>query len=123
MMQYADTEFYTTVYGGAIDSEQLNKALRKASMAVDVLTFNRLPTLWDELSQMQKERVALAVCMIADFQTENEDVLTSAVSSYSVNGVSMSFNEQAVNTERGVAVPKDAYSLLQSTGLMYRGGV
>ncbi len=122
-MIYADTEFYTTVYGGSISLDLLPKALRKASMAVDILTFNRLPTLWGELSQVQRERVALAACMIADFQVENEDVLSSAVSSYSINGVSLSFNEQTVVSESGAIVPRDAYSLLKSTGLTYRGGV
>ena len=122
-MIYAETEFYQTTYGGNISTERLNKALRKASMTVDTLTFNRLPSLWSELSQVQKERVALAVCMIADFQTENEDVLSSAVSSYSINGVSMSFNTQTVVSESGAVVPRDAYSLLRSTGLTYRGGV
>lgn len=122
-MLYADVEYYTTEYGGTLDGTTALKALKKASMTVDTLTFNRLPSLWSELSQVQKERVALVVCMIADFQTENEDVLTSAVSSYSINGVSLSFNEQTVVSESGAVVPRDAYSLLKSTGLTYRGGV
>lgn len=120
---YATAEYYLEEYKGRlIQEEELGKALRQASRHIDALTFNRIVGEFEHLTEFQKETIREVVCRQADFETENADILDSILSSYSVNGVSMSFNGQAWNiyTDKGIAVKKSDYALLEQTGLTCR---
>lgn len=121
MEPYVDYEYYSDIYGGsALPEEDAAKAFKDASRHIDVLTFNRIHSL-DELSDMQREIVQECTCRLAEFEYENKELLESVLSSYSINGVSMSFGESwNVKVKDGVACPKDVYSLLRSTGLCCR---
>ena len=50
---------------------------------------------------------------------ENEDILNSVLSGYSINGVSMDFNSKGWNitVQNGVAIKTEDYELLSQTGL------
>ena len=121
---YASQEYYQTVYrGGSVPEEALMQMLRQASRHIDSLTYNRIVGRgFSSLTEFQQEVIREVVCRQADFEYENADLLASALSSYSINGVSAGFNGQAWNvfTGKGVAMKRDDYALLAQTGLTCR---
>lgn len=120
---YATPEYYKNEHLGELIPEgQLEKALRQASRHVDALTFNRIVGRgFSSLTEYQKEIIREVVCQQADFETENADMISSVLSSYSINGVSMQFGSAwNVYTDKGVAMRRDTYSLLCQTGLCCR---
>lgn len=90
----------------------------KAAEHIDTLTFNRI-TDFEKLTKFQQSIIKRVHNRLTAFECENEDVLNSQLSSYSLNGVSMSFGGQNVKFICGVAIPSELYSLLVSTGLCY----
>ena len=59
--------------------------------------------------------------MQADFEYENADEINNVLSSYSINGVSMSFGSSwNVFADKGVAMKRDVYTMLCQTGLCCR---
>lgn len=121
MSMYVDKNYYLNTYKGTVisDEETINKYLEKASSHIDSLTFNRIVAKgFDNLTSFQQDIVKKSVCELADFEFENADVLESVLSSYSINGVSMSFGDGAnVEVINGVAIPKQLYNYLGQTGL------
>lgn len=120
-MQYADWPFYDEVYkGDSLTKENADKYLRKASRDVDILTFNRIGA-FNKLSIKQQETIKEVVCEQASFLFENEDMIKTYLSSYGINGVNMSFGDSwNVVCQQGVAIPRELYQLLSSTGLTCR---
>lgn len=122
-MSYVTPQYYTDIYGGMV-TDDLSNRIYKASRHVDVLTFNRLVgrTL-EELSEYQADVIKRVVCGLVDFEYENEDIINSVLSSYAINGVSMSMDASKWNIQvsNGVAIKSDLYQLLMTTGLCYRG--
>ena len=120
-MSYIGTEYYLTTYQGETitDSEELEYWLEQASMHIDTLTFNRIVKRgFDNLTEFQQEIISKVICMLAEFEYENEDLLESTLSSYSINGVSMSFDQSwNIEIQNGVAIPRSYYALLAQTGL------
>ena len=94
-------------------------ANKRAGRAVDSLTFNRIRALgWEGLTPFKQGAVAEAVAGLAAFQRENKDLLESAVSGYSVNGVSVEYTGgMSVTRVGGVVLPRELYALLEQTGL------
>lgn len=121
---YASQEYYQTVYrGSSVPEEALVQMLRQASRHIDSLTYNRIVGRgFSSLTEFQQEVIREVVCRQADFEYENADLLASALSSYSINGVSAGFNGQAWNVfiGKGVAMKRDDYALLAQTGLTCR---
>ena len=119
---YADKQFYVDNFKGTIPEEKINNYLRKASRHVDTLTYNRIVGVgFDNLTEFQKEIIKEVVCMQATFEYENADEITSVLSSYSINGVSVSFSDGwNVFIKDGIAMSKDTYALLCQTGLTCR---
>ena len=120
---YASESYYGNQYGGTlIPEENQKKALIQASRHVDSLTFNLILGIgFDSLKEYQQEIIKEVVCQQADFETENADMISSVLSSYSINGVSMQFGSAwNVYTDKGVAMRRDTYSLLCQTGLCCR---
>ena len=120
---YASEDSYKTQYKGTqVSEDDQEKALIQASRHVDSLTFNRIVGRgFDNLTEYQQEIIREVVCQQADFETENADMISSVLSSYSINGVSMQFGSAwNVYTDKGVAMRRDTYSLLCQTGLCCR---
>jgi len=117
---YADAADYAALYGEG--SEISEFALRTASRHVDALTFNRIVSAgYGNLTDFQQEIIKEVVCRQANFETENADLISSVLDSYSINGVSMSFGQSwNVAVENGVAMQKETYELLKQTGLCCR---
>lgn len=97
-------------------------ALKRASRHVDSLTFNRIVAKGFEcLTKFQQDAIKEVICEQADFEYENDDMINTVLSSYGINGVSMSFGQNwNVHIENGVAMKQDTYSLLKQTGLCCR---
>ncbi|MFR7321683.1 MAG: hypothetical protein ACLUTH_10435 [Blautia massiliensis (ex Durand et al. 2017)] len=89
---------------------------------MDALTFNRIVGRgFSSFTEYQQEIIREVVCQQADFETENADMIASVLSSYSINGVSMQFGSAwNVFTDKGVAMRRDTYAMLQQTGLCCR---
>ena len=120
---YVTPEYYKNEHPGELIPEgQLEKALRQAYRHVDALTFNRIVGRgFSSLTEYQQEIIREVVCQQADFETENADMIASVLSSYSINGVSMQFGSAwNVFADKGVAMRRDTYAMLQQTGLCCR---
>lgn len=115
---YATSADYAQYGSGNIQPEELDKILHNASRQIDSLTFNRIVGKgFDNLTDFQQEIITESCCKLADFLHDNADLLGSAFSSYSVNGVSMSFGGMAVTVINGVPASREIYSLLCQSGL------
>ena len=115
---YVTVEEYKKNYND-IPDDSIEKSLKKASRHIDTLTFNRIQGIgFDNLTEFQKEIIKEVTCELANFEYENEDVITSVLSSYSINGVSMAFGDSwNVKVFKGVAIPTELYETLSQTGL------
>ena len=115
---YVTVEEYKKNYSD-IPDENIEKSLKKASRHIDTLTFNRIQGIgFDNLTEFQKEIIKEVTCELASFEYENEDVITSVLNSYSINGVSMSFGDSwNIKVLKGVAIPTELYETLSQTGL------
>ena len=120
---YASVEYYKTTYKGNLEDESIDKALQHASRHIDTLTYNRIVAIgFDNLTEYQQGIIKECACLMADWETENKDYINSMLSSYSLNGASMSFsgNSASAVVTNGVAVSRDIYSHLQKCGLCTR---
>lgn len=110
-------------YKGAIPEEKLHGALNDASRHIDSLTFNWIIGIgYDNLTEFQKEILGLVCLKQAEFEYENEDILQSILSSYSINGVSMGLDSGGWNVfvQNGIVMKRDVYDMLKQTGLCCR---
>ena len=120
---YVTPEYYQKEDGGGIVPErELEKALRQACHHIDSLTYKRIVGRgFSKLTDFQQEVIREVVCQQADFETENEDEISTVLQSYSINGVSAQFGSSwNVFTDKGVAMKRDVYALLCQTGLCCR---
>ena len=120
---YANAEYYKDVYKGTLDDAEIDKALQQASRHIDTLTYNRIVAIgFDNLTDYQQGIIKECECLMADWETENADYINSMLSSYSLNGASMSFTGNSANAfvTNGVAVSREIYSHLQKCGLCTR---
>jgi len=102
---YADLDDYRAHCKEAVEDDELKKALIKASRQVDTLTFNRVVGRgFENLSVFQQEIIKEVVCEQAAFNISNS--------------VSMQFGESwNVRVQKGVAMKRELYSILEQTGL------
>ncbi|MBQ7755968.1 MAG: hypothetical protein IJ031_09150 [Oscillospiraceae bacterium] len=109
-------------YKGTIPSDCLEQRLSDACRAIDGLTYNRIVKQgFDNLTEFQQGLIKEAVAKQADFIYQNAEFLESPLSSYSISGVSMSFDKANVLEIGSVTTTKEVYGLLVQTGLCYRG--
>lgn len=120
---YADFEYYKTTYKGNLEESDAEKALKQAERHIDALTFNRIVDKgFNNLTEFQQGIIKECECLMADWETENADYINSMLSSYSLNGASMSFtgNSAGATVVNGIAVSRDIYSHLKKCGLCCR---
>lgn len=120
---YATVEYYKETYKGNLDDADAEKALNKASRHIDTLTFNRIVGIgFDNLTEYQQGIVEECACLMADWETDNADYIDSMLTSYSLNGASMSFTGSSAGAALvdGIVVSRDIYSHLQKCGLTSR---
>lgn len=122
LSSYAEVSFYLEHYGKIPESE-VEKRLYAASRHIDSLTFNRIVGIgFYNLTEFQQEIVQRVVCSQAEFEAENETLINSVLTSYSINGVSMGIDAGGWNitVQNGVVMRSDTYAMLQQTGLCCR---
>lgn len=120
---YVDKGYYLNTYKGkTIPENEVEKRLIEASLHIDTLTYNRIvKKSFDKLTKFQQDIIKTVVCKLADFECENEDIIKTILTSYSINGVSMGFGQSwNVQIQNGIAIPRDDYCLLSQTGLTCR---
>ena len=120
---YADIEYYRNTYNGTLEDADAEKALRNASRHIDTLTYNRIEGIgFENLTVFQQGVIKECACLMADWEIENADYINSILSSYSLNGASMSFGGagSSATVVSGVAVSRDIYAHLQKCGLCTR---
>ena len=109
-------------YIGDIPEMEVMDRLYDASRVIDSLTYNRIVEAgFDNLTDFQKRIIKSAVKKQADFTFENAELIESPLNSYSISGVSMSFDKSKVRQIGGVVTTAEVYGLLLQTGLAYRG--
>ena len=86
-----------------------------AAEHIDILTGFKIVD-FASLTAFQQSVIRRVHNKLEQFERENEDILDSPLSSYSVNGVSMAFGEK-IKAVSGVILPAELYALLCSTGL------
>ena len=120
---YADFEYYKNTYKGNLEESDAEKALKQAERHIDALTFNRIVDKgFNNLTEFQQGIIKECECLMADWEEENADYINSMLSSYSLNGASMSFtgNSAGATVVNGIAVSRDIYSHLKKCGLCFR---
>lgn len=120
---YVDLDYYKNTYKGNLEDTEIEKALNQASRHIDTLTYNRIVAVgFDNLSEYQQSIIKECVCLLADWEVENADYITNLLSSYSLNGASMSFtgNSATAQVVNGIAISREIYSHLQKCGLCTR---
>lgn len=117
---YLTYDEYIDMGGNTLPSDNAEEYIKKASRHIDTLTFNRILKYgFEKLTNYQQEIIKEVLLKLAEFEYENEDVLNSVLSGYSINGVSMDFNSKGWNItiQNGVAIKTEDYELLSQTGL------
>lgn len=109
-------EYSTQEQSGTMDEQDAYVYLCRASEAVDVLTYSRIQS-FDALTGFQQEKIRSVVAQLALWLMEYGDMLENPVSSYAINGVSVSMSGQQVVQISGVTIPQRLYGLLMQTGL------
>lgn len=96
--------------------------IRNAESDVNSLTFHRIPAKGglEQFSEFIQRQVKAACCEQVIFMQAYGGMINSPFQSYGINGVSMSFKEDAVVNRGGVTVSRQVYNLLLPTGLMNR---
>lgn len=121
MAAYVTESYYINTYGGrTVPEENLKSALHQASRHIDSLTYNRIVGRgFSNLTAYQQDLIREVICQQAEFEYEYRDEINSALSSYSINGVSVQFAENTWNvfSTKGVAMRRDVYAMLCQTGL------
>lgn len=114
-------KYYADVEGMEEDPE-LSLRLKRVSRHIDTLTYNRIVARGIEnLTQYQQEIIKEVACRQARFEYENQDILETILSSYSLNGVSMTIDDGwKLHIEQGVVMKSEDYALLKQTGLCCR---
>jgi hypothetical protein len=123
-MSYVDFEYYSETYGGKIiTAEDAPKLLQNASNTVDTLTYCRIVSRgFAKLTEFQQGIIQRVVCALAEWQSENADILDNPYNSYSINGVAATWGKSVgVRAIHGVMIPNSLYSELVKTGLCYAG--
>lgn len=120
-MVYAAKEVYQREHD-IIPDEEIDKRLKQASRHIDSLTFNRIVGCgFEKLTDYQRDTITEVCCDMADFEYENEDMISCVLEQYAINGVSMSFgNSWNVSVTNGIAIKRELYEQLCSTGLCNR---
>lgn len=118
-------DFMTLCSNKNLSNEEIERWLRKASRDIDVLTFNRIIEKgFGQLTSYQQETIKEVVCEHASFLHENEEMLETYLSAYSINGVSMNFGDSwNLKVQDGVAIKMTLYRQLISTNLCWKGGI
>lgn len=120
-MAYADYQYYTEIYCGALTLDQFTPAVRDASAYIDQITYGRLR----EGAQVT-DAVKMATCAVAETIAKNagrQEQQAAGVKSETVAGHSVTYEDASACLRRQKAEMADAVNrwLLLSDPLRYAG--
>lgn len=114
-------EFRKCVPESQVSDEVATLKLERASDDVDALCYGRIRKYgFENLTAFQQEKVRKAVCYHAAFLCDYGEELASPLSSYGINGVSMSFSTERTVTQGGVTTTNAVITQLRQSGLATR---
>lgn len=118
-MSYLTFEEYKGLKGCTLNEETAEKYLDLATYDIDSITFNRIKHIgFENLTDFQKLTIKTVIALQADFRYDNEDWLNSALSQYSINGVSVNYGDsKVVSVVNDIFIPNYALAMLKQTGL------
>ncbi len=123
---YADIDKYTEIaekYGfifSCTSERSITQNLNLATVKIDEMTFGRIRQIgFENLTEYQKEKISEAVCVQAEYISEEGFSDGAAVDSYSVLDISVSVGSSKSESER-LGLSPLALSLLRQSGLMER---
>ena len=117
-MSYATVNDVKAIFPDAVVDDAM---LDRASDDVDALCYGRIRKRgFENLTPFQQEKVKKAVCYHAAFLSGFGELVDSPLSSYGINGVSMSFDTDRVAVQGGVTTTKAAMTQLRQSGLASR---
>lgn len=115
---YLSLEEYKELGGIITDDKTINKFLKQGERYIDILTFNRLRSFgFDNCSNWEKEILKESLVEIIDFHYSNQEYINSYLSSYSLNGVSISFDNVNNNVTciNNIVLPSSTYAKITGT--------
>ena len=116
------SEFIKLFPNSEIKEPEFSALVTKAEADINSLTFNRITVQgYNTLTGFQRGLVSQATAEQVMFINENCELIESPLSSYSIGGVSMSFDKSKVVEVGSVVTSKKVYGLLMQTGFCYRG--
>lgn len=120
VLRYVTKSEYDNIISGGEASES---DLSQAEYDVDTLTFNRIRAAGgiSGLTDLQQELVKRAVSLQAGFRHDYGELLDNPICSYGINGVTMQWDRSMLIQDGPVRTTSAVMSLLQQTGLTYRG--
>lgn len=120
-----DLNYYFDVYHGTVltNDEAGEKALNRAYRQINIICKNRLDDgTIDSFPEKVQNIVKTVICEQADFNTDNADLINSALSEYKINGVSVKFETNSqIKNYGGIFIKGELISELAIYGLTYRG--
>lgn len=121
-MCYATKEqFYNLFPESGIPESEIQNNLEAASVDIDALTFNRISKCgFDNLTEFQKEKIMRGVCRHTQFRFDNDELIDSVISSYSLNGASVTIDTGKIVNYNGVITSAYVFSELSQSGLCCR---
>lgn len=118
MTRYTTPADYEAIYPG---EEITQQELDRAADDVNALTLGRAQAYAEDFPKRIWEILTRAVCVQAHFLRAYGAMIDNPLSSYGINGVSMSWRADAVVKREGVTASNETYALLTTAGLTYRG--
>lgn len=122
MTSYVNYDDFLKIFPNtSIPQNEIMLYLEAASSDVDSMTFNRITACgFDNLTDFQKEKVRSAVCRQAAFRYENAELFESAIQSYSINGVSVTYDKSRIMNIGGVMTAPVIFAEIKQSGLCCR---
>ena len=115
---FVDFDYYQNTYGGyKLTEDEFTEYSRKSERAIDVCMGNKiLYSYIDNYPQKAIDILKDSICENAEFLYEINDINNLQLSSYSINGVSMSFSSNISQSN----IKNSIYSELVSIGIISR---
>lgn len=110
-------DYYNAGFSLIEDGEQLNKYLKRAQRTINLITYNRIDSIgFENISSYEYEIIEECLFEQAEFLYENEEIISSILSKFSINSVSMELNpaDWKINVDKGYVIPNSILNKLQT---------
>lgn len=120
-MSYATLDDLAKYVPDAPKDETMAMMLDRASDEVDAICYGRIRKIgFGSLTEYQQEKVKKAVCYHAAFIHTYGEELDCPLTGYGINGVSMNFSAERMQTQGGVTTTNAVMTQLRQSGLASR---